>query len=128
MNLPAAPRRSWVILGVLLAGMFISLLDATIVNVALPSIRTSLNATESTLSWIISGYALGLGLALIPAGRIGDRIGHKWVFISGLVLFTATSMACGFAADDTQIVIARVLQGVAGGIYLPAVGSFIQLL
>ena len=128
MNLPVAPRRSWIILGVLLAGMFISLLDATIVNVALPSIRTSLNATESTLSWIISGYALGLGLALIPAGRIGDRIGHKWVFITGLVLFTATSMACGFAADDTQIVIARVLQGVAGGIYLPAVGSFIQLL
>lgn len=128
MSTLTSPRRAWVTLAVLLTGMFISLLDATIVNVALPSIRVSLNASESALSWIISGYALGLGLALIPAGRIGDRIGHKWVFITGLALFTAASMACGIAADDTQIVIARVLQGVAGGIYLPAVGSFIQLL
>jgi EmrB/QacA subfamily drug resistance transporter len=128
VNAPVASRRAWITLAVLLTGMFISLLDATIVNVALPSIRTSLNASESSLSWIISGYALGLGLALIPAGRIGDRIGHKWVFITGLALFTATSMACGLAANDTQIVIWRVLQGVAGGIYLPAVGSFIQLL
>jgi len=128
MNAPVASRRAWFTLAVLLTGMFISLLDATIVNVALPSIRVSLNASESSLSWIISGYALGLGLALIPAGRIGDRIGHKWVYITGLALFTATSMACGLAMDDTQIVIWRVLQGVAGGIYLPAVGSFIQLL
>jgi MFS family permease len=128
MTSPISSRRAWVTLAVLLTGMFISLLDATIVNVALPSIRVSLNASESSQSWIISGYALGLGLALIPAGRIGDRIGHKWVFITGLALFTAASMACGIAADDTQIVVARVLQGVAGGIYLPAVGSFIQLL
>lgn len=108
--------------------MFVSLLDATIVNVALPSIRTSLNASEASLSWIVSGYALGLGLALIPAGRIGDRVGHKWVFIVGLALFTLTSMACGLAATDSGIVIGRFLQGVAGGIYLPAVGSFIQLI
>jgi len=108
--------------------MFIALLDQTIVNVALPTIRTSLNASESTLSWIISGYALGLGLALIPAGRVGDRIGHKWVFIVGLVLFTIASAMCGIAQNDTEIVVWRVLQGVAGGIYIPAVGSFIQLL
>ena len=121
-------RRAWFTLAVLLLGMFIALLDQTIVNVALPTIRTSLNASESTLSWIISGYALGLGLALIPAGRLGDRIGHKWVFITGLVLFTIASAMCGLAQNDTQIVIWRVLQGVAGGIYIPAVGSFIQLL
>jgi fucose permease len=81
----ASPARAWRALGVLLIGMFMSLLDATIVNVALPTIRTSLNASEATLSWIISGYALAFGLALIPAGRVGDRYGHKWVFITGLL-------------------------------------------
>jgi EmrB/QacA subfamily drug resistance transporter len=113
---------------VLLAGFFMALVDATIVNVALPSIRTSLDASESTLSWIISGYALTFGLALIPSGRIGDRIGHKWVYIVGIVLFTAASAYCGIAANDFDIIIGRVLQGLAGGIFVPAVGSFIQLL
>jgi len=105
-----------------------SLLDTTIVNVALPTIRTSLNASESTLSWIISGYALAFGLALIPAGRIGDRYGHKWVFFTGLALFTAASVACGLAQNDTQLIVARVVQGLGGGIFFPAVTAFIQLL
>ena len=127
-NFTPAPRSSWLALAVLLAGFFMALVDATIVNVALPSIRTSLNASESTLSWIISGYALTFGLALIPSGRIGDRIGHKWVYIVGIVLFTAASAYCGIAANDFDIIIGRVLQGLAGGIFVPAVGSFIQLL
>src|SRR4051812_31394075 len=76
-------RRAWASLAVLLVGLFMSLLDTTIVNVALPTIRDSINADESTLAWIISGYALAFGLVLIPAGRIGDRIGHKWVFFTG---------------------------------------------
>ena len=122
------PGHAWRALGVLLIGMFMSLLDATIVNVALPTIRTSLNASEATLSWIISGYALAFGLALIPAGRLGDRYGHKWVFITGLTLFTAASLACGLAQDGTQLIVARVVQGLAGGIYLPAVTAYIQLL
>ena len=122
------PRRSWQALVVLLAGMFIALLDTTIVNVALPTIRTSLDASESTLSWIISGYALAFGLALIPAGRVGDRIGHKWVFFTGIALFTVASAACGLAQSDTQLVVFRVVQGLAGGIFVPAVTAFIQLL
>jgi len=121
-------RKAWLALVVLLAGMFIALLDATIVNVALTSIRTSLHASESTLSWIVSGYALSFGIALIPAGRIGDQRGHKWVFIFGVALFTVASVMCGFAADDAQIIIWRVVQGLAGGIFVPAVGSFLQLL
>jgi len=128
VSTPIAPRRAWITLAVILSGMFISLLDTLIVNVALPSIRNSLHASESELSWAVSGYALGLGLALIPSGRIGDRLGHKWVFILGLALFTATSMACGLSQNGGQLVIWRVLQGLAGGIYIPAVGSFIQLL
>jgi EmrB/QacA subfamily drug resistance transporter len=128
MTTPVSSRKAWFALTVLLAGLTIALLDATIVNVALPSIRDSLHASESTLSWIISGYALSFGIALIPAGRIGDQYGHKWVFIFGVALFTAASVACGMAADDTQIIVWRVVQGLAGGIFAPAVGSFIQLL
>lgn len=127
-SIGATPGRAWRALGVLLIGMFMSLLDATIVNVALPTIRTSLSASEATLSWIISGYALAFGLALIPAGRLGDRFGHKWVFITGLALFTVASLACGLAQDGTQLIVARVVQGLAGGIYLPAVTAYIQLL
>jgi MFS family permease len=122
------PRRTWQALIVLLAGMFIALLDTTIVNVALPSIRTSIDASEATLSWIISGYALAFGLALVPAGRVGDRIGHKWVFFSGVAVFTLASLACGLAQDDLQLVAARIVQGLAGGAFVPAVTAYIQLL
>lgn len=121
-------KRAWQAMAVLLAGMFMSLLDTTIVNVALPTIRTSLDANESTLSWIISGYALAFGLVLIPAGRIGDRFGHKWVFFAGLAIFTAASLACGLAQDSTQLIIARVIQGLGGGIFFPPVQAFIQLM
>ena len=127
-SLGVSTKRAWQALGVLLIGMFMSLLDATIVNVALPTIRTSLSANEATLSWIIAGYALAFGLVLIPAGRLGDRFGHKWIFVAGLALFTVASLACGLAQDSTQLVVARVIQGLAGGIYLPAVTAFIQLL
>jgi EmrB/QacA subfamily drug resistance transporter len=124
----ATPRHAKRALGVLLIGMFMSLLDATIVNVALPTIRTSLDASEATLSWIISGYALAFGLALIPAGRLGDRFGHKWVFFSGLALFTVASLACGLAQNDTQLIVARVVQGLGAGTFVPAVTAYIQLL
>jgi EmrB/QacA subfamily drug resistance transporter len=123
-----ATRKAWLALAVVLAGMFMALIDSTIVNVALPSIRTSLSADESTLSWIVSGYMLTFGLALIPAGRLGDRLGHKWVFIVGLVLFTIASAYCGIAQNSFDIIIGRLLQGLAAGIFVPAVGSFIQIL
>jgi len=121
-------RRVWASLTVLLIGLFMSLLDTTIVNVALPTIRDSIDANEATLAWIISGYALAFGLVLIPAGRVGDRIGHKWVFIVGLALFTAASLFAGLAQDSAQLIVARVLQGLGGGIFFPPVTAFIQLL
>jgi EmrB/QacA subfamily drug resistance transporter len=127
-TIQVAPRRAWIAFAVILIGAAMSLIDATIVNVALPSIRTSIDASEATLSWIISGYALAFGLALIPAGRLGDRFGHKWVFFGGLALFTAASVACGLSTSDGQLIVSRVVQGLAGGIYLPAVSAYIQLL
>jgi EmrB/QacA subfamily drug resistance transporter len=122
------PKRAWIALVVLMAGMFMSLLDTTIVNVALPTIRDSIDASEATLSWIISGYALAFGLALIPAGRIGDRFGHKWVFFAGLAIFTGASLWAGLSQDSVQLILARVVQGLGGGIFFPAVTAFVQLL
>ena len=127
-TIQVTPRRGWIAFAVILLGAVMSLLDTTIVNVALPTIKTSLNADEATLSWIISGYALAFGLSLIPAGRIGDRLGHKWVFFIGIALFTAVAFACGIASSDTQLIVFRVVQGLAGGIFVPAVTAFIQLL
>ncbi|MHA7984256.1 MFS transporter [Rathayibacter sp. CAU 1779] len=121
-------KRAWWALVVLLAGMAMALLDTSIVNVALQTIRTSLDADEATLSWVISGYALAFGLLLIPAGRFGDRFGHKWIFIVGVAVFTLASVWCGFAQSSTELVVARVVQGIGGGIYVPAVASLIQLM
>ncbi|MEU7862695.1 MFS transporter [Nonomuraea sp. NPDC049141] len=136
MNQQSAPaalpatvsRATWFALVILLAGVFMALLDTTIVNVSIPTIRTSLGASESTLSWVISGYALAYGLALIPAGRVGDRYGHKWVFIAGLALFTVASLACGLAQNDVQLIALRVVQGLAGGIFFTPVTALIQLM
>jgi EmrB/QacA subfamily drug resistance transporter len=131
---PAPSPHAWRALVVLLIAMFMSLLDTTIVNVALQTIRENVNgaghpaASEDVLSWIISGYALAFGIALIPAGRLGDRFGHKWVFFSGLALFTAASLACGLAQSDVQLIVFRVVQGLAGGIFVPAVTAYIQIL
>lgn len=121
-------RRAWIGFGVLLVGTFMSLLDTTIVNVALETIRGSLDTDEATIAWIISGYALAFGLVLIPAGRLGDRFGHKWVFFTGLAVFTAASLWCGLASGPLELVIARVVQGIGGGLFFPAVTAFAQLL
>jgi EmrB/QacA subfamily drug resistance transporter len=124
----SVPRRTWLAFAVLILGISMALLDTTIVNVALPTIRDSLDASEATLSWIISGYALAYGLVLIPAGRIGDRIGHKWVFIVGLAGFTLASLACGLAQSSEALIIARIAQGLFGGIFFPPVTALVQLM
>ena len=121
-------RNRWLALAVLLVGAFMALLDTTIVNVAIPTIRTSIGASNATLSWIVSGYALAFGLALIPAGRVGDRLGHKWVFVVGLSLFTVASLACGLAQGDGQLIAARAVQGFAGGVFFTTITALIQLM
>ena len=112
----------------LLTGLFMSLLDTSIVNVALPTIRTSLHASDATLAWIVSGYALAFGIALIPSGRAGDRFGHKRIFVAGLVIFTLSSVACGLSQNSTELVVARVIQGLGGGVFFPAVSALIQIM
>jgi len=122
-----APGRG-LALACLILGISMAMLDVTIVNVALPTLEHSLDVNEATLSWVVSGYSLAGGIILITAGRLGDRIGHKPIFVTGLALFTIASAWCGFAADGTQLVIARVIQGLGFGIFFPAVAAFIQLM
>ena len=90
------PQR-WRAFSVCLVVGFMSLLDVSIVNVALPSIQKSLNASSSELQWVVSGYALTFGLVLVAAGRLGDVRGRRTMFLIGLVVFVVASAACGFA-------------------------------
>ncbi|MDJ1133525.1 MFS transporter [Streptomyces iconiensis] len=121
------PRR-WKALSVCLVVGFMALLDVSIVNVALPSIEKGLGASESALSWVLSGYALTFGLALVPSGRLGDAYGRRTAFLGGLVLFTVASMACGVAQGASWLVTARLVQGLAGGMLNPQISGMIQQL
>jgi len=121
-------RRRWRALSVCLVSAFMTLLDVSIVNVALPSIREGLHASEAQLQWILSGYALTFGLVLVPAGRLGDARSRRAVFMSGLALFTVASAAAGIAPTILLLVLARLVQGVAGGILNPQVAGLIQQL
>ena len=99
----AAPAgHGWRAVSIVLVGAFMALLDTTIVNVALPSIRTGLHASSASLEWIVAGYALAYGLALVPGGRAGDRFGHKRLFLIGLSVFTLASVACGLAQNQAR--------------------------
>jgi len=104
------------------------LLDVSIVNVALPSIARGLRADESDLQWIVSGYALAVGLVLVAGGRIGDARGRRPALVAGLALFTAASAACGFAPNPAWLVVARLVQGLGGGLITPQNSGLIQSL
>ncbi len=121
------PRR-WRALAVVLVAGFMVLLDVSIVNVALPSIAAGTGADESDLQWVVSGYALAFGLVLVAGGRVGDARGRRPTLVFGLVLFTLASVACGAAQDATWLVVARLLQGIGGGLITPQSSGLIQVL
>ncbi|MEJ5868798.1 MFS transporter [Pseudokineococcus sp. 5B2Z-1] len=121
------PRR-WKALAVCLVSGFMTLLDVSIINVALPSISQDLGASGSDLQWVLSGYALAFGLVLVPAGRLGDAHGRRRVFVAGLATFTLASLACGLAPSPGWLLAFRLLQGVGGGLLQPQVAAFIQSL
>ncbi|HEY2285273.1 MAG TPA: MFS transporter [Streptosporangiaceae bacterium] len=123
-----AGRRERQILAVVLVGAFMAVLDTTIVNVALPSIALGTHAASADLEWVVSGYALTFGLALVTAGRFGDRFGYKLMFVAGLVVFLVASLACGLAQNSGQLIAARLVQGLGAGIYYPAISATIQRL
>src|SRR3979490_1182391 len=107
-----AQRNPWLILLVLCFGFFMILLDTTIVNIAIPSIIDGLRATLDQVLWVLNAYILVYAVLLITAGRLGDVVGPRNLFLAGMVLFTAASAWCGQAQDPTQLIEARVLQGV----------------
>ncbi len=116
----------WRSLAVCLVASSMTLLDLSIVNVALPSLQSGLGADDSDLQWIIAGYALAFGVILVPAGRLGDARSRRTVFLVGVALFTLASVAAGAAPDPMVLSIARVVQGLAGGLIVPQTSSFIQ--
>jgi EmrB/QacA subfamily drug resistance transporter len=109
-------RRRWIALAVLCLGQLMMVLDATIVNVALPSIQRELHFTQANLTWVIDGYLITFGGFLLLAGRFGDLVGRKKVFLSGLVLFVAASILCGVADSQAMLIGARLIQGIGGAV------------
>lgn len=119
---PAAPDpRRWLALFVLLIANFMNLIDVTIVNVALPSMRDGLGATDSQIEWVVAAYILAFALGLLPFGRLGDILGRTRLFLWGVAGFTAASALCGLAPNIEFLIIARVIQGLAGAMMTPQV-------
>ncbi|SMQ73047.1 drug resistance transporter, EmrB/QacA subfamily [Devosia lucknowensis] len=117
---PPDPRR-WLSLAILLIANFMNLIDVTIVNVALPSMRESLGASDSQIEWVIAAYVLAFALGLLPFGRLGDIVGRTRMFLAGVVAFTAASALCGLAPNIEMLIAARVLQGLGGAMMTPQV-------
>ena len=110
---PQDDRSRWIALVVLCVGMLMIILDATIVNVALPSIQDDLGFSQSSLAWVVNAYLIAFGGLLLLAGRLGDLIGRRRIFLTGLGVFTA-SLLCGLAQSQEVLIGARFVQGVGG--------------
>jgi EmrB/QacA subfamily drug resistance transporter len=116
MTAAETDRRRWLALYVLCAGVLMIVLDATIVNVALPSIKEDLDFSQADLAWVVNAYLIAFGGLLLLAGRIGDLIGHRRIFLIGLGIFTFASLLCGVAQSQGVLIAARFLQGAGGAL------------
>src|ERR1700760_3183119 len=114
------PRR-WLAAAVMITGALMDMIDVTIVNVALPSIRRDLHASATQLEWVVSGYMLAFAAALIIAGNFGDLFGRKRLFLSGAALFGLASLGAGLAGSGAELITARIFQGVAAAAMAPQV-------
>jgi MFS family permease len=112
----ASDRRRWLALVVLCVGQLMIVLDATVVNVALPTIQRDLHFSQSSLAWVINAYLITFGGLLLLAGRLGDLIGPKRIFVTGLTVFTAASALCGFSQNQAELISARFVQGAGAAI------------
>src|SRR5436305_3402648 len=109
-------RSRWIALYVLCLGTLMIVLDVTIVNVALPSIRNSLHFSETSLAWVVNAYLLTYGGCLLLGGRLGDLFGHRRLFLAGITLFTLASLVCGVSTSQGMLIGARAVQGVGGAV------------
>jgi EmrB/QacA subfamily drug resistance transporter len=119
------PHR-WRILAVVATAFFMTILDVSIVNVALPSIGRSLNFSRENLQWVITAYAIAFGGFLLLGGRAADLLGRRRVFIVGVIVFTVASLVCGLAQSEGMLIISRAVQGLGGAIISPAALSIVM--
>src|SRR6476469_4640765 len=119
-------RKRWLALYVLCSGVLMLVLDTTIVNVALHSIREELRFTETSLVWVVNAYMLTFGGFLLLGGRLGDLFGHRKLFLVGLIAFTLASLACGLAHTQLMLIVARALQGLGGAVVTAVALSLIM--
>jgi EmrB/QacA subfamily drug resistance transporter len=112
----SANRRRWIALVVVCLAMFMNALDGSIVNVALPAVQKSLHFSQSGLTWVVDAYLISFGSFLLMAGRLGDLIGRKKVFLAGVTLFMLASIVCGAANSQGMLVVARFVQGIGGAL------------
>ena len=120
------PNRKWWTLGAVSFGLFMIMLDNTVVNVALPSIQRDLGADLSSLEWIVTGYALTFAALMLIGGKLADAYGRRLIFVVGIVVFTLSSLACGLAGSTDVLIAARVVQGVGAALMNPATLSIIS--
>ena len=120
-----AENRKWWTLAAVAFGLFMIMLDNTVVNVALPSIRDDLGISLSQLEWVVNGYALTFGVLLLTGGKLADMLGRRRIFMTGLVIFTISSFFCGVASTEEVLIGARVVQGVGAALMNPATLSII---
>ena len=126
LNVALDPEnRKWWTLFAVSFGLFMIMLDNTVVNVALRSIQQSLHVSQSELEWVVVGYALTFATFMLTGGKLADRYGRRLLFLVGLVIFTAASLACGLAPSAGFLIGARVVQGVGAAIMNPATLSII---
>src|SRR5919108_4890750 len=118
-------EKRWIALALLCMAQFVVVLDASIVNVALPTIGESLSFSQDNLSWVINAYVLTFGGFLLLGGRLADVLGRRRVFIGGLLLVAGASLAAGFAANEGQLIGARAAQGLGAAIISPAALSIV---
>ena len=123
-RMTADPRR-WKALAVVCAAFFMTVLDVSIVNVALPSIGKSLHFSETSLQWVVTAYAITFGGFLLLGGRMADLLGRRRIFLVGLTLFTLASLTCGLASSAGVLILSRAVQGVGAAIVSPATLSII---
>ncbi|WP_132124417.1 MFS transporter [Actinocrispum wychmicini] len=121
------PTGRWATLAVLLLGQFMALLDVTIVNVAMPTIRTDLHASGAALQLVVSMYTISYAMLLITGARLGDLFGRRRIFVGGVAAFTISSLLCGLAPDPTMLIAARFVQGAGAALMMPQIISVIQL-
>jgi EmrB/QacA subfamily drug resistance transporter len=126
--MPSTASNKWLALALLAAAQFVVILDASIVNVALPSIGADLNFSQENLSWVVNAYVLVFGGFLLLGGRMADLLGRRRLFMTGLVLFAVASLAGGLSQTEGQLIAARAVQGLGGALLSPAALSLVTVL